>query len=501
MILTRIAGLALALIVWTLGTPAWADSLTEAKCWFTVPADFKVTCYRMKVPESREGKSAIELSLPVVVISSPHDRKYEEPIVSLAGGPGDGAWLDADRITWWWDFIDDNAWVRDRDVVLVDQRGTGLTEPRMDCPELQQAEVTELGLGLDYAAAGKLSREATATCLKHVTEEGHDPTAYNTAASAADLHDLFVALKRPKWNVYGLSYGTRFALTYMRDFPDDIRSVILDSVVPLQAHFFEDGAWVTDRAFRTLFIGCASDRKCKRDYPDLQADLEALVSELNAKPLEITRNNPLGDGKITVEMTGDLLIGHLFGKLYNRSDIESVPRIIDAFKARDMKTIDEEVDYLVDDTAGRDDFGDGLWISATCLEEAPFNDLKSARASYAAYPMLRGLGAAPDVSDSCDLWAKKPADPRDAQAVESDLPSLILSGAYDPVTPPQYARLAASTLHRSFYFEFPGVGHDVLGNEPCADNLAEKFLDDPDIMPTHPCLGQLTTPNFEGPVR
>ena len=491
----------ISLAIFLVPGAAGADALTETACWFTVPADFKATCYRLRVPESRAGKSAIELSLPVVVIASPKERSHDDPVVYLAGGPGDGAWLDADRISWWWDFIDDNAWLRARDLVLVDQRGTGLTEPRMDCPELQAAAVKQLALGVDYQAAATLNRDATAACLKRVIAEGHDPTAYNTTDSAADLHDLFQALKRPKWNVYGLSYGTRFALTYMRGFPEDIRSVILDSVVPLQAHFFEDGAWVTDRAFRTLFLGCAADRRCRRDYPDLEGDLKALVTELNAKPIEVTRNDPLGSGKITVKVTGDLLLSHLFSSLYNRSDIENAPRIIAAFKARDMKAIDEEVDYLVDDTAGRDDFGDGLWTSAGCLEEAPFNDLKLAREAYKAFPMLRGLAAAPDVTDTCDLWAKRPAEPADAEAVVSDIPSLILSGAYDPVTPPQYARLAASTLRRSFYFEFPGAGHDVLGNEPCADSLAEEFLDNPDIMPTHPCLGQLTTPNFVGPGR
>lgn len=496
--------LAVLSLVW--GHAAQAENLSKVDCWFAVPADFAVACYRLKVPESRQGQSAIELSLPVAVITSPHDRKYQDPIVYLAGGPGDGAWLDSDRISWWWGFIDDNAWVRERDVVLVDQRGTGLTQPRMDCPELQAAALQQLTLGADYAAAAKLSREATAACLKRVIAEGHDPTAYTTAESARDLHDLFAALKRPKWNVYGLSYGTRLALTYMRDFPDDIRSAILDSVVPLQAHFFEDGAWVTDRAFRTVFTGCAQDRKCHRDYPALQADLESLVAELNANPLAVTRDNPLGtsldsSGEVTIKMTGDLLLGHLFINLYNRADIENVPRIIATFKARDMEAIDAEVDYLIDDTVGRADFGDGLWASANCLEEVPFNDLQRARAAYAAYPMLKGMADAPDVSNACDLWAKRSPDPRDGAAVESDLPSLVLAGIYDPVTPPQYARLAAASLRRSFYFEFPGAGHDVLSNEPCADLLAAAFLVNPDVMPTNPCLGQLTTPDFVGPGR
>jgi pimeloyl-ACP methyl ester carboxylesterase len=490
---------AILLLAGAFWNPAAADGLAPTVCWFTAPKQFAVSCYRLKVPESRAGNGGIELSLPVVIISSPRDRRHDDPVVYLAGGPGDGAWLDPERIGWWWDFIDANAWLRTRDLVLVDQRGTGLTIPRMDCPELQAAYIAELALGRDYATGAKLERAAVSNCHKRVLAEGHDPTSYTTSESATDLHDLFNALGRPKWNVYGLSYGTRLALTYMRDFPDDIRSVILDSVVPLQAHFFEDSAWVADRAFGTLFAGCAEDDDCRRNYPRLQADLETLVAELNAQPLSVIREHPLESGSLAIQVTGDLLLNHLFANLYRLDDIEYVPNLIEAFKARYMKKIETEMDYLIENWLGREDYGEGLMISANCLEEAPFNDSELGRAAYRAYPMLQGWASVPILIDACDQWAKKPADPLDGAAVSSDLPSLVLAGAYDPVTPPQYARMAAASLRRGFLFEFPGIGHDALAYEPCAALLAERFLDDPGIMPRHDCLGDLATPDFKSP--
>ena len=128
------------------GALADPGKLARTDCWFKAPDKIATRCYRLSVPESRAGRSDLTLELPVVVISLPETRKREDPVVYLAGGPGDGAWLDADRIDFWWEFVADNAWVNERDLVLVDQRGTGLTQPRMDCPEQEVAQIRSLEL-------------------------------------------------------------------------------------------------------------------------------------------------------------------------------------------------------------------------------------------------------------------------------------------------------------------------------------------------------------------
>lgn len=510
-------------------------AIRRVDCWFKVPADHKVSCYRIQVPEQRSAALSVDpssaggrqspgnltgaagraraplgsssvgpsskrmmLDLPVVVISTPKDRQHDDAVVYLSGGPGDGDWVDADRIGYWWTYLADNPWLRHRDLVLFDQRGVGMTEPRADCPELAALNIRGLTFGNDHARSEAAERDAGKACLARLYREGHDPAAYTTAASAADLHDIFHALGLPRWNVYGLSYGTRLGLTYMRDFPDDIRSVILDSVYPPQIHFLEDDAWRTDRAFRMILDGCAQDRHCRGWYPDLAGRLQRLVDRLNGSPLPIDTRDPNTGAPLHFDFTGETLLGHLFFNMYNRRDIERVPQIIDIFDRNLTRQIKPEIDDLLANVNDRPDWGDAMATTIDCLEDTAFNDLDKTRANYRAYPLLREF-AEDDPAPVCPVWVQQPPDRRLTQPVSSTLPALILTGVYDPVTPPQYARLASASLINSFYFEFQGIGHDVLGNDDCAGRLADAFLDRPSQAPTDRCLGGLSPPDFEPP--
>lgn len=518
--------------------PAFAEDqpagLRQVRCWFEVPASRTAKCYRLRVPERRPGADTpgdnmagdntaggntggnntggnntgaagrpvagkvggdatpgrqagpMMLDLPVVVISSPKDRRHDDPVVYISGGPGDGDWLDADRIGYWWDFLADHPWLRHRDLILFDQRGVGMTEPRIDCPELEALELPSLAFGNDHKGALAQSRQATQACLARVIAEGHDPAAYTTEASAADLHDLLLGLGIPRWDIYGLSYGTRLALTYMRLHPADIRTAILDSVYPPAVHFLEDDAARTDRAFRLIFDACAADPACGRWYPDLAHRLQALVERLNRTPLQMRHADPDGGPELKFPLTGETLLTHLFFNLYNRDDIERVPQIIDIFDRNLPGPIDKEVDLLLAELHDRPDWGDAMGLTIDCLEDLPFNDSAKVQANYAASSLLRSFADADPTAD-CPAWVKAPPVAVMAQPVDSVVPSLVLAGSNDPVTPPGYAQLAARHLSHGFYVEFPAIGHDVLGNSVCAGRVAEAFLDAPDQAPADPC--------------
>lgn len=474
--------------------------LESTACWFTPPDKIAARCYRLSVPESRAGRGEKLLKLPVAVISVPETRRHDDPVIYLAGGPGDGAWLDADRIDFWWEFVADNAWLNQRDLILMDQRGTGLVEPRMDCTEYEEMQVAALGFGKDTEAARAAWREATAACRARVEREGHDPLSYTSRDSATDLHDLMVALGLKNWNVYGLSYGTRLALTYLRDYPHDLRSVILDSVYVPESDFIEDDAWRTDRAFRVLFDGCRRDKACNRDYPELERRTQALVARYERAPLETDVELPAG-GEAKVVLTGGMLLNYLFQNLYNRSGIETVPQIIDLFDRGDAASVQSEIGYMVELFLDRPDWGDALGLSVDCHEEVPFNDLAKLRTEYARYPLLKPFAEEDSWGAACVDWPMGPVDPLENAPIMSDVPTLLLTGLYDPITPPQYARLAGSRLPNSFYFEFLSAGHDVLSNEPCAGELAAQFLEDPMRMPVSTCMGRLRPPDFRPPVQ
>lgn len=489
--------------------------MTATECWFEIPEGRHVECFRLRVPETRDislRQSAkggeVMLELPVVVVlSAASDASYRpDPVVYLAGGPGDGAWVDPDRIEWWWDFIADNDWLSNRDFILFDQRGSGMSAPRIDCDDAQ--EVALQLLGLPDEAADKLEAESTSACAAALIAGGHDAATYTSAENAEDLHDLFLALRIPGWNVYGLSYGTRLALEYMRRHPGDIRSVILDSVLPPQAKFFEDDAANTDRAFQYLLAQCAADAACTRDYPHLAARLLALVERLDAAPLVMSRPHPEGAGSVLLRIDGSQLLYRLFGMLYNRADIAYVPHLIDVYDRGVEDDIAEDLDFYLADVHGRADFGDAMFLSVQCFEEMPFNDLAKAEAAYAQYPLTRGMMASGESSTYgaiCQTWRQtfgvENVRASDNEPVVSDLPTLILTGAYDPVTPPAYGRMAAEFLSRSFYVEFPDLGHDAIGNDPCANAVAAAFLDDPTTKPAPACLADPNPIVFARPSR
>jgi pimeloyl-ACP methyl ester carboxylesterase len=487
--------------------------LQATPCWFQVPQERTVDCYRLEVPESRNFDQIVgtgkTLSLPVVIIrASESDKKARpDPVIYLAGGPGDGAWLDEQRVGWWWDFVESTDWARKRDFILFDQRGSGLVEPRIDCPEIEKVAIDVLATTDDLAATAMQS-QAAASCGQRLLAEGFNPGAYTSRDGAADLHDIFVALKVPAWNVYGLSYGTRLALEYMRQYPGDVRSVLLDSVLPPEAQFLEDDAATTDRAFRMIFTACARQPTCAKAYGDLERRLTTLVGRLDRNPLTLERPSPTGHGVIRVVVNGELLISRLFNLLYNRADIESVPQLIDLYDRDERDAIERDIDSYVADYIGRADFGDAMFMSVHCQEEVPFNDMAKAMAAYRRYPLLAGLavgGEAGSFAATCSSWRRTlPAQPlrqTDTEPVVSDLPALVFSGLFDPVTPPVYGRMAASHLVNGFYLEFDGYGHDLIGNDPCANVIYDKFLDDPRIPPRNSCLGSETPPDFLMPLK
>jgi pimeloyl-ACP methyl ester carboxylesterase len=488
------------------------DPLAKVACWFEAPSGVVVDCYRLTVPETRDIalSSAVpdsnrSLALPVVIVRSVTASATTDPIVYLAGGPGDGAWIDPERITWWWDFIAKYDWLRTRDIILFDQRGSGMVTPRMDCANAQEMFLKTLSLPEEESI--RLQREDAEACAAALTKAGFNGAAYTSVDNAADLHDLFTALKVPRWNVYGLSYGTRLALEYMRQHPDDIRSVILDSVLPPQAQFFEDDAANTNRAFQYLLAKCREDAGCNFSYPDLGARLLALVERLNRTPLLIERPHPEKEGQVTIRMDGNRLIYRFFSLLYNEADIGYLPRLIDAYDRNLESTINNDVDRYLWEIYGRADFGDAMYLSVQCFEEMPFNDLAKANDAYGAYPLLVELagGESGGYGVVCDAWRRgfKVDEVResDAAPVTSDIPTLIFAGSFDPVTPPNYARLAADTLKHSYLFEFSHLGHDVLATDRCAHMIAEIFLAAPEHDPTSLCAQYQLSPRFFPPIR
>ena len=468
----------------------------SAACPFDIPKGQNVECGYLVVPEDRSQPDGPTIRLAVAIFKSHSNNPAADPIVYLEGGPGAKA-LKAVPLT----FDDQFAtFLANRDLIIFDQRGVGYSDPALDCPEFIDLTYEYLDQDVSPEESVALGYEAACSCRDRLVSEGVNLAAYNSAESAADLNDLRLVLGYGEWNLFGVSYGTRLALTAMRDFPEGIRSVILDSTVPLQSNVYTELPANFDRALNVFFDGCASDPSCSKAYPDLDTVFWELVDELNDSPATFSVEQPLSGETYDVLVDGDNLIGILFESLYSTWLIPWMPKII--FEVRD--SFYGRLAILVGaDLAEMEFFSHGMYYSVQCGEEVHFTMPQELAVACQPYPELQSFCY--DLSDpdkgicaQCDIWGAKEADPIENEPVTSDIPTLVLAGEYDPITPPAWGQIAAETLSNSFYFEFSGVGHcPSLSGEECPLSIALAFLDDPTKEPNGSCVALMSSPDFQ----
>jgi pimeloyl-ACP methyl ester carboxylesterase len=448
-----------------------------------------VECGYLTVPEDRSRPDGPTIRLHVAMFKSRSFSPKPDPVVYLAGGPGEKA-LASVPLAFNERF---SPFLEHRDFIMFDQRGVGFSEPALDCQEYVDMVYDILDQDLDVAEEKTLTLQAMSACRDRLTSEGVDLAAYTSAESAADLDDLRSALGYDEWNLYGISYGTRLAMTAMRDFPEGIRSVILDSSYPLQIDLYESLPAGAARAFNALFSGCAADPKCDAAYPDLEATFFLVVEQLNESPVTLSVTNPLTGKSYDVLVNGDSLIGFVFELLYSANTIPLLPELI-----YDVHDGDYDITALLLGASLADlEFSSkGMYFSVECGEEAHFSDQEEVSAASDAYPQLRGVFSSDSVFEICGFWGARDADPIENELVNSHIPTLVLSGEYDPITPPAFGNLVAETLDNSFVFEFPGIGHGASVSSECALSIALMFLDDPESKPDASCITPMSGPAF-----
>jgi pimeloyl-ACP methyl ester carboxylesterase len=265
--------------------------------------------------------------LPVVVLPAATVKKLPDPLVYVEGGPGAETGLDADGIALWRKDMAGNGVAEGRDLVLFDQRGTGRSEPQLDCPELIDATVTVYRGRPDVAATNQIWQKASAACRDRLLGEGVDLGAYDSAASAADLEDMRHVLGYPPWNLWSSSYGTRVALVAMRDHLQGLRSAILDSVFPPEAEGFVDLGSSIERVLTKLAADCAANTACNGAYPKLSASLDKLQARLDQAPLPVPVDGEDGRRDFFL-LDGDRLLEVLVDAFYDWDAIAGLPRLI-----------------------------------------------------------------------------------------------------------------------------------------------------------------------------
>ena len=329
-----------------------------------------------------------------------------------------------------------------------------------------------------------LEDEAMQKCYDGFVDEGIDLSAYNSVESAADLNDLRLALGYDEWNLLGVSYGTRLALTAMRDFPEGIRSVILSSTYPVEENIYTMVAANYDRALNILYGDCADNPVSNRAYPDLRNALREVIEKLNASPATFRITHPLTQQTYDALIDGSGFFDMIITMLYSTDSIPIIPKVVYDAKSDKYDTL---ALLMGSDLVNMELISMGMHYSVQCSEELPFTSPDEITASMEDYPDIMEFtqgDAGQEMFDVCEYWTTSGPDPKENQAVHSSIPTLILSGEYDPITPPSWGMTVRDDLANSYFYEFPGLGHDTIfsGDEHVLD-VALSFLDNPDVQP------------------
>ena len=443
-----------------------------------------VECGFVVVRARHEAADGQTIRLAVARWKAQKNPAEPEPVIFLQGGPGGRSLGSA--------FVRGMAalFTASRDYIAFDQRGTGRSEPSLDCPEVTAQGLKDDTQRLSVADAVANETAAELACKDRLVAQGIDLTAYDSAQSAADVNDIRAVFGYARINLLGISYGTRLGLTVLRDFPGTVRSAVLDSVSPLSVNNYEEYAVSFDRALNLLFENCAAAVACGAAYPNLRADLSRVYAQLNSQPATVTITEPQTKQTYDVIVDGPRYLGLLRDALYDASAIGLLPALIAQLKAGKHDLLQRFMQAFYWSTSSI-----GMGLAVRCNEYLPFSD--RARALAALQPLLPEVREAygPAVLknfDLCPQWPTKQPDPADHQPVVSDVPTLVLASANDPTTPPAFGKRAVETLSRGFYLETPGIGHSVIANGGrCAGEIVKAFIADPTTTPQASCTARL----------
>jgi pimeloyl-ACP methyl ester carboxylesterase len=441
-------------------------------CPFAADAE-EVTCGTLLVPLRHDDPGGPTIALAVARLHATGPAPAPDPIVYLEGGPGGFAVADH---AWWAEEMD--ALLADRDVILLDQRGVGYSEPSLVCTELHEEPWDD-----DPGTAELL---ATRACHDRLVADGVDLSAFSTPAIAADVAALRTAMGFDEVNLLGVSYGTRVALAVLRDHPVGIRSVVLDSVYPLEVRALEEQVVFAAAAIDHVLDRCAAETACATAHPDVAATLDAVIAELDAAPVDV------GDEVVD----GGALANRIFDALYAPEALTRVPAAVGAAADGDVAQALDLLDGDADPGRRRvwaDEDSDGLFHSVTCREELAVSDPEVAAARAGTVrPALRDalVGDVERTYAICGFWDAGRAAPAESEPVRSDVPALILAGAYDPITPAVWAEGTAEVLDRATYVGFADLGHAVFAGGDCPLGIVAAFLAAPTGPPDAACASR-----------
>jgi pimeloyl-ACP methyl ester carboxylesterase len=436
----------------------------------------RLRCGTVSVPRSYDNPGAGRFKLAVVVVRSARQPAFAEPVVYISGGPGSPLTIYADHKA-------RTPYAPGRDLILVDQRGTGRSEPSL-CPNLDGAFLDAAVAVATDPSDDALARRRTvyAACHAAATAQGFDLKDFGTSVTVADFEWVRRALGVERWNVYGESYGTTVAMTLVALHPDTVRSAVLDSIYPPDPTPMQS-ANVAD-ALDAFFRYCTGDQACATSFPDLAGMYRETLARLARAPLivAVPRRMHLPDEQVS--LTSSLFEALVSRLIYYPTAWPGLLRLIATVHDGDSQGLGKVLASAFAAMAAEVNFSTNLAVE--CRDRPHYRDPLPAGASV--LDRLRPYGF-------CDDWSE--IGPAPLVPIGTAVPMLVLAGEFDPVTRPSLSQHVAALIGpNARWVEFPRIGHNVRAFSTCGVKIAADFIDNPAQSPEISCADRAAPIRF-----
>ncbi len=445
---TNILSLSLLLI----GSNAFADDKLKLENCHVDGIKAQVQCGTLQVPENYQKSQGEQININFVVVPAIDDSKNKVPLMFLAGGPGQAAAELAAGLRRVFNEVH-----KTHDIILVDQRGTGKSHP-LECPDIEQQDVYQI-------TPEEFSEQDVKDCIAQFSG---DLSQYNSENAIRDFDGVRAALGHKQLNLYGGSYGTRAGLVYMRMFPESIRSIVLDSVGPIEVPIGLFGQ-SSAQSFQLLLEHCQEDEACHAAYPNLAEEFQALKDRFDKGAVTIDIPHPRLGTKTPFVISKSKFIGTIFQQLYAVQSRSLVPLIIHQAYLNNYASLAGTIAV----SEGGMGIYVGLLFNITCNEDFPkISEDMFARDGDNSFG---GDDSQLGFKKVCPLWPQYRPSDEFYQPVTANIPTLILSGELDPVTPPSNGEYPANTLPNSHHIVVKNASHTVAMST-CASEIVNEFL-------------------------
>jgi pimeloyl-ACP methyl ester carboxylesterase len=437
----------------------------------------RLRCGTVSVPRSYDNPGADRFfKLAVVVIRSAQQPAFPEPVVYVSGGPGGPLTIYAEHQA-------RTPYAAVCDLILVDQRGTGRSEPNL-CPDFDGAFVeTAFAIATEATDDALAKRRAVyMACRAQAIGRGFDLKDFGTRVTVADFERVRQALGVERWNIYGESYGTTVAMTLVALHPDTVRSVVLDTIYPPDPRPMHS-ANVAD-ALHAVFRYCAGDQACADAYPDLATTYRETVSGLARAPLVVAMPPELHLPNDRMNLTSTLFETLISRLIYYPTAYPGLPRLIAIVHERDGQGLGKFLASAYADAAAEVNRSTNLAVE--CRDRPHYRDPLPRGASVLDRLQPYGL---------CNDWSE--IGPVPLLPIGSTVPTLVLAGEFDPVTRPSLSQHVAALIGvNAHWVEFPRIGHNVRAFSPCGSKIAADFIANPAQLPDASCAGRAAPIRF-----